>query len=271
MNQDEIKKSAQALLDELFESDTEIQEIEEPIEKAKQTADAAIAEAPETQDDAKRGAGRSKEITDVPKKDKDGKRDGKYDDDITENKDKEDQPEETKDQSKVMDQTTKRQDKASPAPDMAPFKKAISDEEFAEYQELKKAKEDAERIEEIKKTQAEEGESLKKAMAEVIEPLKKAFDELKKENQEQADLIKAISNRPVATKSITSVEQLEKAADPRSAGPETFSKSEVADVIDDLVIKGVIGDKYVIEYEMDGNISNPAVKKLIEDKLLGKK
>jgi len=270
MNQEEIKKSAQALIDEMFDTETEIPTIteEETIEKAKQTADEAIAEAPKSQDDAKRGAGRPQEITDVPKKDKDGKRAGKYDDDITENDGKEDQPAETKDQIKVKDQVTGGgKDKASPAPDMAPFKKSISDEDFEEYTALKKAKEDAIRVEELKKAQADEGETLKKAMSEVIEPLKKAFDELKAKNEEQADLIKAISNRPVSTKSITSVEQLEKSQDPQSAGPETFSKAEVADAIDDLVKSKDIGDNYVIEYELSGNIANQAVKQMIEKKL----
>ena len=93
MSKEAMNKSIDAMIDELF--------TEAPVEKsidiskdAKTTADAAVNQAPKGQDDDKRGAGRPKQISDVPKTDTDGKRDGKYDDDITENDGKEMSPEE---------------------------------------------------------------------------------------------------------------------------------------------------------------------------------
>jgi len=143
MKDQELMKSIDAMIDDLFteetiekSEDTPIESKEDDVEDTanegdveksmikdikpqKETADEG-EKPPKGQDDDKRGAGRPKEISDVPKVDTDGKRAKDYDKDITDKKSEKDgkNPE----QSQVV-----------PAKELVK-KSEFSEEEYAEYQ-----------------------------------------------------------------------------------------------------------------------------------------
>ena len=104
-NIEELNKSIDALIDDIFSEEEEVVEKSiDIVQDNKATADEAVNQAPKAQKDESRGAGRPKQVSDVPQMDMDGRRESKYDDSTTENENKEDEPEETK-QSQSMDQT----------------------------------------------------------------------------------------------------------------------------------------------------------------------
>lgn len=269
-----LNKAIDELIDEVFVEE----EVEKSIDIAKdaeETADEAVGKAPKGQKDEARGAGRPKQISDVPQTDMDGRRESKYDDSTTEREGKEDEPEETE-QSPSMDQTQekKRMGGKPKAPEMRPFKKSeeeasirqLSEEEYAEYLEFKKSKaEEAAKAEELKKAEEmkkaeEKQESLVKAAVE------EATSELRKSLDEANALIKAIAKQPVRAKSVTGIEALEKSQE-EEKGPETFSKSEMLDAAEELVKSGLIKSDVVTELEMTGYVYDGASRTLIEKQL----
>lgn len=289
---EELNKSIDALIEDIFSEETEDNKVEKasPIDiaqDAKTTADAAVNQAPSSQKDESRGAGRPKQISDVPQTDMDGRRDSEYDASTTENENKEDEPEETE-QSPSIDQTSEgkgrmKGEKAA-APKNAPFKKSetgdskpesLSDEEWQEFQEFKKSKmeakqEELRKSEELKKMEAkkEQEELIKSAVYAALEPLKKENEELKKSFNEQSELIKAMASQPKRPKSITGIEQLEKSMDGETT-PTTFSKSEKLDAAFELAKSGKISDTIVSELEMTGYVSDPEARTQIEKYLYG--
>ena len=275
---DELNKSIDSLIDDLFaEPVTKAGENFEVANAAKTTADAAIASAPAMQDDASRGAGRPKAISDVPKTDEDGKRDGTYDASIAaaigeiEN-------EEAKKQAKSIDQTTSA-GRMGEGPKMKDprLTKSVTEEEYAEFQAFKKAKEEeaikAEELrksEEIKKSEdlkkAELENLVKSAVAAAVEPVKKENETLKKSLAESATLIKAMAGQPQRSKSVTGIEALEK-SQPEHSGPQEFTKSEKLDAAERLVMKKALPVDAVVELENTGTVYRRDWQQAIEAEL----
>lgn len=252
---DDLKKSIDELVDDIFKAERSI------IAKPSDTADEAIKEAPKAQKDEARNAGRPEQISDVPQTDKDGKREGKYDDDITENDDKEVQPEETK-QNKIPEQ----------------MKKSISLEEYAEYEAFKKQKtEEQERIntENLAKAQKEAltsiVEDLKKSFTAENDALRKSLEEMKKANDEQSAIIKAMAKRPIQSKSVTGIGQLNKSFEEgESNEPKQFTKSDIVNAAMELRKSNKLTDNEVVELDTFGSAANPRIRSMVENYLKNK-
>lgn len=274
---DELNKSIDTLIESIFSEKIEKGENFEVANASKTTADAVVNAAPAAQDDASRGAGRPKQISDVPKNDEDGKRDGTYDATIAQVV-SEIENDEAKKQAKSIDQTTSA-GRLSEGPKMkdpragGQIMKSISDEEYAEFESFKKAK--AEAAEKAKQEELKKSEDLKKAEFEAliksainqaIEPIKKENEDLKKSLNESQALVKAIAAQPQRSKSVTGIESLEK-SNPESTGPQEFSKAEKLDAAESLVVKKAIPMDAVIELENTGTVYNPEYRRLIEAEL----
>lgn len=265
----DLNKSIDSLIEDLF-SDETVSKAGENFEVAnasKTTADAAIASAPKMQDDAARGAGRPKQISDVPENDEDGKRDGQYDGSIAANQG-EIENEEAKKQAKSIDQTTSAGRMGGEGPKMKDprLSKSITDEEYAEFQAFKKAQKEAtDKAEELKKSEdlkkaddlrkAELANLIKSEIQSAIAPLQKENQDLKKSLTESETLIKAMAGQPQRSKSITGVDALEK-SNPESTGPQEFTKSEKLDAAETLVKSGKLPVDAVIELENTGTVYN---------------
>jgi hypothetical protein len=274
---DELNKSIDTLIDSIFSEKIEKGENFEVANASKTTADAVVNAAPAVQDDASRGAGRPKQISDVPKNDEDGKRDGTYDATIAQVV-SEIENEEAKKQAKSIDQTTSA-GRLGEGPKMkdpragGQIMKSISEQEYAEFESFKKAKADAEeksKQEELRKSEdlkkAEFEALIKSAINQAIEPVKKENENLKKSLDESQSLIKAMASQPQRSKSVTGIESLEK-SNPESTGPQEFSKAEKLDAAERLVVKKSIPMDAVIELENTGTVYNPEYRRLIEAEL----
>lgn len=283
---DELNKSIDLLLDEVFgESETTEKSID-IAKDAKTTADAVMASVPGSQDDASRGAGRPKAISDVPNKDQDGKRDGQYDASISQAHGDEEN-EEAKKQAKAVDQCSSQGHMAqSPkAPRSAPFKKSdgteVSEEDFRAFEAFQKSqKEEAEKQasakakeEELRKAEDNRKHSedlIKSAVAQATSKLAKENEELRKSVQETNALVKAMAAQPMPSKSITNIQALEKSIRPEEKGDETFSKSDILDAAFDLAKAGKISSNIVSEIEMTGRCSDASARQAIEKYLESK-
>lgn len=178
----------------------------------KETADEAVKQAPKMQDDAARGAGRPNQISDVPEVDEDGKRAKEYDSAIA---------------KQNMDGVNPEQKQIKLPQDM---KKSITDAEYQEYQELKKAQ--AER--DAQATKEAEKELIKSAVSEATKAQADEIAELKKSLLEQNDLMKSIANQPMPSKAVTDVNAVEKFAKSEAAAPTSYSKQEMLDFAEEL-------------------------------------
>jgi hypothetical protein len=273
MINEKLEKSIDELIDSVF--------AEEIVEKsidiagdAKKTSDEALnnPEASAWKSDESRGAGRSKQISDVPVTDQDGRRDSEYDTSISEDAKEEDQAEinQISDMSQIEEKN--RMGSKAKAPEMAPFKKSLSEEEYNEYQELKKAKEASE-AEELKKAEVAKQEELIKSVVErTTNEIKKSYEgkieSLEKSLAESNKMIKAMANAPRSSKSITGIEQLEKSVDESNAPKqETFSKSEMLDAAEELMMKGQLREDHVIELDNNGYIYDTNARKVLENYL----
>lgn len=254
---------------------------------ASTTADQAVSQVKKAANDDSRGAGRPKQISDVPDKDQDGKREGKYDATITENEDKEDEPDETK-QSPSLDQVNEKGHKKvnAKAPDMRPFKKADEKELdelkksfalFQKFQEFETKAEEkitiplAEYEELIKAKTKEKEETLSKGEIGTTqnEELVKSLSALTAKFDEQSVLLNKIAKTPTAAKSITNINALEKSIG-EEAQETTFTKSEVADALDELVKANKLPDTAALEYDFMGSLHNPKYRAIVEAHLRNK-
>lgn len=280
---EDLTKSIDSLLDEVFAEPETTEKSIDIAKDAKTTADAVMSQVPASQDDASRGAGRPKQISDVPKNDQDGKRDGQYDASIAQAHGDEEN-EEAKKQAKAVDQCSSAGHMAqSPkAPRSAPFKKSdgseITEEDFRKFEAFEKAqKEEAEKAkaEELRKSEElakaerkRETESLiKSAVEAATSKISKENEELKKSLNETQALVKAMASQPMPAKSVTSIQglqSLEKSERPEDKGPETFSKSEILDAAMDLAMKGQISSEAVSEIEMTGRVHDASARQKIE-------
>lgn len=265
--QTDLNKSIDALVDSLFAEDVVKSDNLDVASAAKTTADAAIAAAPALQDDAARGAGRPKAISDVPKTDEDGSRAGNYDASIAGNQ-SEEENEEAKKQAKSIDQTTGA-GRLAEAPKMKDpraggqiMKKSVemTDEEFAAFESFRKSQADAAeaaKTEEIKKSEdlrkAELENLVKSAVASAVAPLQAENAELKKSLTESTTLVKAMAAQPQRAKSVTGVQALEKSERPEQRQTE-FSKQEKLDAAERLVMKKSLPMDAVIELENTGTV-----------------
>lgn len=268
---EDLIKSIEALIDEVFAEEA----VEKSIEIAKDastTADAALKNVPKAQDDASRGAGRSKEISEIPETDEDGKREGNYTDSIAQASKEEENPEAK--QSPALDQSSEknRMSSSPKAPQMRPFMKSleVTEEEYAAFEAFKKAQVEAQ-VEAQAKEELKKAETLvKAAVTEATASLIKENEALRKSMTETQELIKAMAAKPREAKSITSIEVLEKSQERSEKGSEEFSKSEKLDAAFELVKAGKLKDTDMAELEMTGTIYNPESRAAIE-KFLNRK
>jgi hypothetical protein len=265
MSKENLNKSIDAMIDELF--------AEKPVEKsldvaslASTKADQVADKAPKAQKDEARGAGRPKQISDVPQNDMDGKREGDYDDSIAA-KQKEDEPDET-DQVKTSDQTKGKQDKSQ-----APMMKSISAEEYAQFEAFKKAQAEKAQEEVLKKTQESQKDLIKAVIKEATASISKENEELKKSLSETQELVKAMAERPQRRKSIDGLQALEKSQSDEDQGPQAFSKSEMLDAAEELVMKKSTDfrDDHLIELENTGFIFDNRARTVLENHLKKRK
>lgn len=240
---EDLKKSIDSLIDELFADEMVEKSMIKDANPAKETADSASKQIPKTEKEKHP----VEQISDVPSVDTDGQRDGQYDKDIVE---------------KQEDGKVKEQDQVQPPKDM---KKSLSDEEYAEYQELKKAKAAKVQEETLMKARKEQADLIKSAVVEATSEIRKENEELKKSMIEQAELIKAMANRPRQPKAVTSVQALEKFQKSESSH---LSKSELLDIAEELVKSGKLGMESVIELENTGYIYEQEPRRTLEREIL---
>lgn len=260
--QEDLVKSIDAQIDALFAEEETVEKADmlKEDKQAKTTADAAVNQAPKGQDDASRGAGRPDQISDVPNKDTDGKREGKYDDDIT---------------KKKTDKDGKKEEDSQVEPP-ADMKKSISEAEYAEFEAFKKAKADAAKEEEMKKARVEHSDLIKSAVVEAMKPIqdelvaaKRENEDLRKSMSEQGALIKAIANKPQPSKAITSVNSIEKSftGSEDIQKSKAMSKSDLLDVAEDLVKSKALTTDHAIELEQTGFIYDPEARRVLESEV----
>lgn len=278
---EDLNKSIDALLDEVF---SETVSKGSPLDLAadsKTTADAAVNQAPKMEKDEARGAGRPKQISDVPQVDEDGKRGSEYDAGIAQDHGA-DEPAETK-QSPSIDQTSSkgRIAESSKAPRMAPFKKSdgsdFTSEDLKEFEEFQKSKKEAadkaakeEQLRKAESAKKEHEELVKSAVVSATASLRKENEELRKSFAETQALIKAMASQPRESKSITGIDALEKSVRPEDKGAEVFTKSEMLDAAFELAKSGKIPTEAVSELEMTNRIADASVRSKIEKFLEGK-
>lgn len=274
---DELTKSIDGFIEDLFSEET-VEKSSENFEVAnasKTTADAAIASAPASEDDASRGAGRPKDDHDVPKVDEDGNPAKGYE--AVQSEQAEVEPEEAKKQAKAVTQVSAEgHGSKSPKASNDPRGPMFKSEEYEEYQALKKADDERKAKaaqEEIKKSEdlkkAEQQNLIKAAVESALGTVRKENEELKKSLSEQGALLKAMASQPRQSKSVTSIEVLEKSNSDVTRDQASFSKSEKLDAAEALVKAGKIPMDAVIELENTGTVYNPQVRQLIEKQLLG--
>ena len=253
MSKENMNKSIDEMIDELFA---------EPVEKsldvaaqAQTTADSAVKAAPKAQSDDARGAGRPAQISDVPDKDEDGKREGEYDASIAEKAKASDQPE------------------AGQVAAPASITKSISEAEYAEFMELRKARASKEQEEALAKAREEQKTLIKSAIKEATSSISKENEELRKSLAETQELVKAMAERPQRRKSIDGVQAVEKSFSQEPSGPEKMSKAELLDVAMELALKksSPFKDEHLIELENTGFVYDPSARGALETYVKNKK
>lgn len=267
MQLESLNKSIDDLIDQVFAEDVE--KSIEIAKDAKTKADEVANKAPKGQKDEARGAGRPKQISDVPQNDMDGRRDSQYDSSISEKGKEKDQEE--ADQVKEMNQLKAKGGQDASAPKQAPYmKKSMSDEDADELEAFRKAKKESE-VEELRKADEQKQEDLIKSVVDrtaekVSAKYEGEISDLKKSLNEQLTLTKAMANSPRTAKSITGIEQLEKSTETPAGGsqPEAFSKSEAKDLAVEAFEKGFITEDEAIEMDNNGYIYNEASRKNFE-------
>jgi len=249
-----LKKSIDDAIDILFE-----ESVEKAIDIAKDssnTADEVVNKAPKGKDDDKRGAGRPKQISDVPAVDEDGKRAKNYDADIKERDGKEEENPEAKKQCKEKNQVKKSEEEVV---------EKLTKSERSELEAFRAEK--IERETELRK--AEEAAKQEDLIKSIVNRTAARYDEkiesLQKSLTESNELVRAIANKPQRAKSVTNINALEKSdSTPRE---ETFSKSEMLDAAETLWKSGEIKDTQVIELENNGGILDPIARAKVEAKV----
>lgn len=254
---DELTKSIDSLIDEMFAEPVEKSNMIKDQKPQKETADEAVRAAPKAEKDEARDAGRPKQIADVPQNDTDGARSGEYDSKITEKesdataKKKEDSQVQVPEQMKKSDEV--KTDKVE-----------MTAEEYAEYKELKKAKKAARKEEELRKSQQAQTDLIKSAVADALAAKNAETEALRKSLDETNALVKSMANKPQKSKAVTQVQAVEKFQ--KSEGSNSLSKAEVLDVAEELV-KSKNPDftmEHAIELENTGYIYDQTARRMLE-------
>lgn len=268
MSKTNLQKSIDEMIDEVFaKSDAPNLDV---AQEASTTADAVMAQVPSSEDDASRGAGRPAQISDVPKIDTDGKRAGKYDNDITSNSPEagQENPEGKKQaDDKRSDQTMDGKGEEKPAG--APFEKSAEYQEFLEFKKAKAARKEEKKLQ---KTMEAHADLIKSAVREATSGIVRENSELRKSLAETQELVKAMAERPQRRKSIDGLQALEKSHSEEQA-PASFSKSEMLDVAEELVMKKAqgFGVDHLIELENTGFVFDKAARAILENAIKSKK
>jgi hypothetical protein len=238
-----------SLIEEIFEEAPMSKSMIKDEKPERETADEAMAQVPKAEKDEKRAAGRPTQISEVPQVDTDGDRAGKYDEKIVEKETDADAKKKEDDQIQVP----------------ALMKKSLSDAEFAEYMELKKAKELAVKAEILEKARKEQTDLIKSAVVEATSSIRKENEDLRKSLKAQEELLKSIANKPQRPKAITSMQVVEKFE--KSEKP-SLSKSELLDVAEELVKSRRMAQdftmEHVIELEQTGYIFDQTARELLD-------
>ena len=277
----DLTKSIDSMIDDLFADKVQKSEGAENLNpgKSSTTADAAVSQAPKGQMDEARNAGRPAQINSVPQVDLDGKRAGKYDDDITEAHGAEENEEGKKQaDAKRSDQTMGRQEKDGEGLKVS-LGKSISEQEYAEFQAFKKAQAEAKKEEVLKKAREENANLIKSAVKEATASIQKENEELRKSLKETNELVKAMAERPQRRKSIDGIQALEKSQSdaPAGSGQEHFTKAEMLDVAEELVAKSTANKDmsfqldHLIELENTGFIFDKRARGMLENALKSRK
>jgi hypothetical protein len=270
---EDLNKSIDTLIDELFSEPVKKGENFEVANASKTTADAVVNAAPKAQNDDARGAGRPKQISSVPNVDQDGKRSSEYDAAIAA-KQAEEENEEAKKQALAVTQVSKEghmgEGKKMHDPRLS---KSISDEEYAEFEAFKKsqadakakaAQEDLRKAEDLKK--AELQDLIKSAVNSAVSGIRQENESLKKSLDKSNELIKAIASQPQRSKSVTGIDALEKSMH-EGSGKTEFTKSEKLDAAEALVKAGKLPMDAVIELENTNTVFNKSWQAAIEAQL----
>jgi hypothetical protein len=244
-----VTDAIDSLIDELFEDEAVAKSMIKEDKPEKETADEALAAVPKAEKDEKRKAGRPEQISEVPQIDTDGDRSGKYDEKIAQ---------------KHTD-GSKKEDEQVEVP--ALMKKSLSLDEYEDYMALKKARKIAEHAEILEKARKEQTDLIKSAISEATLGMRKENQELRKSLQEQSELIKSMANKPQRSKSITSMQALEKFEKSQTSSSASMSKAELLDIAEELV-KSKRNEgftmEHAIELENTGYIFDPAARAMLE-------
>jgi hypothetical protein len=241
---DELNKSIDSLIDELFAEEKVEKSMIKDKNPAKETADEATAQAPKGEKDEKRDAGRPKQISEIPQQDTDGNRAGDYDGKIA---------------MEHSDAKKKEDPQVTPPEQM---KKALTEEEYAEYKALKKAKKQERKAEKLQKARTEQVDLIKSAIAEATSGLRSENEDLRKALKEQGHLIKSMANKPQKPKAITNVQAVERFQ--KSGSAETLSKADLLDIAEELVKAKKLTMEHAIELENTGFIYEPEARAIFE-------
>lgn len=273
MENTELNKAIESFIEDIFsEPVAKSGENFEVAPAAKTTADAVVNQAPKAQDDASRGAGRPKDDHDVPKVDQDGNAAKGYD--AVQSPQGEVENPEAK-QAGDVSQISSEGRLAAVKPMKDPrLSKTLTDEQFSEYQELKKAKEiqaqKEKQQEDLKKAELQrksQEDLIKSAVESTLAPIRKENEDLRKAFNEQSALLKAIASQPVQAKSITGIDAIQKSKDPDMDGPQVFTHIEKLDAAERLVKSGKLPMEAVIELENTRTVYNPQHRAMIEQEL----
>lgn len=265
----ELNKSIDSLIDEVFGPIKKASENFSVANASKTTADAVMAEAPGSENDESRGAGRPKDVQDVPKTDKDGNRAKGYE--AIQEKDGEVENPEANQAGDVSQISSEGRLKEGakmkqPIPDYG-IKKSITEDEYAEFQAFKKAQVQKEELKKSEALQKAQTDLIKATVESALAPLKKENESLRKSLAEQGALVKAIASQPRQPKSITGIDSIEKSLSPEDQGPKEFTKSEKMDVAEALVKAKKIPMEVAIELENTGTVYNTQYRRMIEQEL----
>ncbi len=268
MSKTNLTKSIDEMIDDIFAKSEDASNLN-VASLASTKADEVANKAPKAESDASRGAGRPEQISDVPNVDQDGKRAGKYDSDIAK-KQAEEEAEEAKKQADKnrSDQTMGRQEK-----DQMPVAKSLSAQEWEEFQAFKKAQSQKAQEEQLRKAQEQNRDLIKSAVKEATASFAKENEALRKSLNETQELVKAMAERPQRRKSVDGIQALEKSQADGDKGQQSFSKSEMLDVAEELVMKKAEGfkDEHLIELENTGFIFNKQARTVLETALKNRK
>jgi hypothetical protein len=240
---EDLKKSIDTLIDELF------------AEKVEKAMEFSPMEMPASENDAS-NPGRPKELVSIPEGGEEGKREGNYDSDIsTEN-------------SPSME-ASKDEKKKEEVKQESPLI-GISKSEYAEYLSLKQEKEKLNKSETLEKALLDQSNLIKSMVNEAVSSFRKENEDLRKALNDQNEKLKAIASKPKASTTVVSMAALEKSnTAPKSVS--YFSKDELLDAAEALVKSGKLKPIHVVELENNGFIAETEYRAIFEQSLKGKR